>query len=83
MTRPDFDRLRNMARDDSRPPRDPERKRPAASPGPSRSSQRGGAPIRGRSGYGVESIRPHLRAQIEYQKLWRPTFPPEADEPEE
>ncbi|TFZ08887.1 hypothetical protein [Ramlibacter humi] len=33
---------------------------------------------RGRSGYGLESIRPHLLAQIEMQKLWNPTFPPEA-----
>ena len=68
-----------MARDDSRPPRDPERQR---APGPSRSSQRGVAavPGRGRSGYGLESIRPHRRAQIEYQKLWQPPFPPEENE---
>ena len=73
-----------MARDDSRPPRDPERKRNGA-PGPSRSSQRGAAAIpgRGRSGYGLESIRPHLRAQIEYSKLWRPTFPPERNDEDE
>jgi hypothetical protein len=28
----------------------------------------------------MESIRPHLRAQLEYQKLMRPTFPPEVEE---
>lgn len=71
-----------MARDDSnhRPDTGPSwdgrerRKAPrtgarAAAAGPGR---------RGRSGYGLESIRPHLLAQIEMQKLWHPTFPPEA-----
>ena len=29
---------------------------------------------------GVESIRPHLRAQLDEQKLWRPTFPPDPDD---
>lgn len=38
---------------------------------------------RGRSGYGMESIRPHLRAQLEQQKLLRPTFPPEDPEEDE
>ena len=28
----------------------------------------------------MESIRPHLRAQLEQQKLLRPTFPPELRE---
>lgn len=32
---------------------------------------------RGRSGYGSESIRPHLRDQLEQQRLLRPPFPPE------
>ena len=70
-----------MARDDSDHSREP---------GPSwdgrerRKAQRAGARAtaggpgrRGRSGYGLESIRPHLLAQIEMQKLWQPTFPPE------
>jgi hypothetical protein len=34
----------------------------------------------GHSGYGVESIRPILRAQIEERNLLRPPFPP-ADDP--
>jgi hypothetical protein len=63
-----------MARDDSPPPRDPERKRAEAA----RDARPGGwTPRRGRSGYGVESIRPHLRAQLEERRLLRPTFPPE------
>jgi hypothetical protein len=67
-----------MPRDPSdKPPRDPENKRAstAASRAAAWSGQR-----RGRSGYGIESIRPHLRAQLEQQKLMRPTFPPEVDE---
>jgi hypothetical protein len=70
-----------MARDDSDNARDPERKRSA--PGSERPGLREAraaawaVPRRGRSGYGLESIRPHLRAQIEQQKLLRPTFPPE------
>ncbi len=35
----------------------------------------------GRSGHGVESIRPYLRAQIEERNLLRPPFPP-PDEPD-
>ncbi|HZY19635.1 MAG TPA: hypothetical protein VFE82_14255 [Ramlibacter sp.] len=71
-----------MARDD-KPPRDPEGKRPEGG------APRGGAarsaawPRPGRSGYGMESIRPHLRAQLEQQKLLRPTFPPEPEDPGE
>jgi hypothetical protein len=63
-----------MARDDS-PQRDPESKR---SPSATRVA-RGNAwsPKRGKSGYGIDSIRPHLLAQIERQKLLHPTFPPE------
>jgi hypothetical protein len=34
---------------------------------------------RGRSGYGMESIRPHLRAQLAQHELLRPTFPPPED----
>jgi len=70
-----------MARDDSRPPRDPEHKRAGAEPG-RRPAQRaaGGEWRRGRSGYGIESLRPYLHAQIEQRKLLHPTFPPE-DEP--
>ncbi|HYF21527.1 MAG TPA: hypothetical protein VEA40_26945 [Ramlibacter sp.] len=73
-----------MARDDSSPPRDPESKR---NNGASQraAAQRAGswAQRRGRSGYGLESIRPHLRAQLEQQKLLRPTFPPEPGEDDE
>lgn len=72
----------SMARDDSSN-RDPENKRPAtgASRAPARATNAAAwGPRRGRSGYGMESIRPHLRAQLEQQKLMRPTFPPEVDE---
>ena len=72
-----------MARDDFDSPRDPERKHGSRSgPDSGRREARpgSGAPRRGRSGYGVESIRPHLRAQLEYQKLMRPTFPPQDPE---
>jgi len=70
-----------MARDDS-DNRDPENKRPAngAARGPARAPNAAWGPRRGRSGYGMESIRPHLRAQLEQQKLMRPTFPPEVEE---
>lgn len=72
-----------MARDESNN-RDPENKRSAngAARGPARAPTATGAwgPRRGRSGYGMESIRPHLRAQLEQQKLMRPTFPPEVEE---
>jgi len=86
-----------MARDDSDSPRDPERKRNGGPDAPSRNGNGSGdpsgnnaqrdkasawTPRRGRSGYGLESIRPHLRAQLEQQRLLRPTFPPEDDEPE-
>jgi hypothetical protein len=77
-----------MARDDSDSSRDPERKRNGGSGAGERNgndSQReraaAWAPRRGRSGYGLESIRPHLRAQLEQQRLLRPTFPPDDDEP--
>ncbi|HYF42189.1 MAG TPA: hypothetical protein VEA35_07030 [Ramlibacter sp.] len=70
-----------MAKDESSNNRDPDDRRR----GSAGSARPYGAPgrreRRGRSGYGTESIRPHLRAQIEYQKLLRPTFPPE--DPEE
>ena len=36
---------------------------------------------RGRSGYGIESIRPLLRAQIAQRDLLRPPFPPPDDDP--
>jgi len=71
-----------MPRDPSdKPPRDPENKRSqnAAARAAARSTAWAGQ-WRGRSGYGMESIRPHLRAQLEQQKLMRPTFPPEVDE---
>lgn len=75
-----------MPRDDNRPSREPDRQHDGpSSEGARRLPQRAGAvssPRRGRSGYGMESIRPHLRAQLDYEKLWRPTFPPEDDEPE-
>lgn len=35
---------------------------------------------RGRSGYGTESIRPYLRAQLDEQELLRPSFPPPENE---
>ena len=68
-----------MARDDSDNPRDPESKRNGSGIRNTRGTQRpaGWTPRRGRSGYGLESIRPHLRDQLEQQKLLRPTFPPE------
>jgi len=70
-----------MARDKPDAPRDPENKR-GSGMGASRAAQRTAAawgPRRGHSGYGMESIRPHLRAQLEQQKLMRPTFPPDPD----
>ena len=72
-----------MARDDSDNPRDPEGKRKASGKA-ARNAERANywAPKRGRSGYGMESIRPHLRAQLEQQKLLRPTFPPEENDDE-
>lgn len=69
-----------MAKDEASN-RDPDDRRKSSSGGGARPY---GAPgrreRRGRSGYGSESVRPHLRAQIEYQKLLRPTFPPEDPE---
>lgn len=70
-----------MAKDDFNTPPDPENKRSSGNSTPR--AQRGAlywGPRRGRSGYGTESIRPHLRAQLEQQKLMRPTFPPEEPE---
>jgi len=55
----------SMGRNDNSNHHDPEDKR---------SSGRGSK--RGRSGHGVESIRPHLRAQLKMQDLLRPSFPP-------
>ncbi len=72
-----------MARDDSRPPRDPESKRSGTGGSQRTGHAAGWVPRRGRSGYGIESIRPHLHAQLEQQKLLRPTFPPEAPEEDE
>ena len=69
-----------MARDDDTP-RDPERKRDARSGAKARANAR--AAKRGRSGYGIDSIRPHLLEQIEQRKLLRPTFPPETPEDED
>jgi len=72
-----------MARDKSDGSRDPENKRTNGSGASSRGAQRTAAawsPRRGHSGYGMESIRPHLRAQLEQQKLLRPTFPPDPDD---
>ena len=82
-----------MARDDSEPSRDPESRRNGSGAAGSRNGNGAGNareraeraaawnPRRGRSGYGLESIRPHLRAQLEQQRLLRPTFPPDDDEP--
>jgi hypothetical protein len=70
-----------MARDKPNPSRDSESKRNGAASSP-RDVDRAAAwsPRRGRSGYGMESIRPHLRAQLEQQRLLRPTFPPSDDD---
>jgi hypothetical protein len=70
-----------MPRDPPDVPRDPENKRVSSDAG-SRAARAAawGGQRRGRSGYGMESIRPHLRAQLEQQKLMHPTFPPEVDE---
>jgi hypothetical protein len=59
-----------MGRNDNTDSHDPEGKRPS-----------GRAGKRGHSGYGLESVRPHLRAQLAQHDLLRPTFPPpdEAD----
>ena len=38
-------------------------------------SPAGRAARRGRSGYGIESLRPHLREQLEMKELLRPSFP--------
>jgi putative hemolysin len=38
-------------------------------------SPAGRATRRGRSGYGIESLRPHLREQLEMKELLRPGFP--------
>ena len=72
-----------MARDDSSTPRDPERKRSTREPERRPAERAAGSEWRrGHSGYGLESIRPHLRAQIEQRKLLRPTFPPEDEPPD-
>lgn len=66
-----------MPRDTS-PPRDPEKKRGPSATRAARASA--WSPKRGKSGYGMDSIRPHLLAQLERQKLLHPTFPPEAEQ---
>lgn len=70
-----------MAKHDTSSQRDPEDRRKSSSGGGARPY---GAPgrreRRGRSGYGSESIRPHLRAQLEERSLLHPTFPPEGPE---
>jgi len=71
-----------MPRDPSDASRDPENKRNSSAAARAARSAAWGGQRRGRSGYGMESIRPHLRAQLEQQKLLRPTFPPEADDDE-
>lgn len=71
-----------MPRDDPNPTRDPENRRSASGSARAAHSAAWAGQRRGRSGYGMESIRPHLRAQIEQQKLLRPTFPPEAAQDE-
>jgi hypothetical protein len=63
-----------MHKDDS-PRRDRENR---ASPSAMREARASAwSPRSGTSGYGMESIRPHLMAQLERQKLLHPTFPPE------
>ena len=71
-----------MPRDPSDASRDPENKRTSSVATRAARSAAWSGQRRGRSGYGMESIRPHLRAQLEQQKLLRPTFPPEADDDE-
>jgi len=73
-----------MPRDDASPSRNPADKRAHDGPEDRHEKRATGAGVkRGRSGYGMESIRPHLRAQLEHQKLLRPTFPPEDPAEEE
>ena len=50
----------------------PERRR--ALPGTCYEGPDGRGTRRGRSGYGMESIRPHLRAQLELHSLLRPSY---------
>lgn len=71
-----------MPPDRSDNPRDPENKRSTSAATRAARSAAWGGQRRGRSGYGMESIRPHLRAQLEQQKLLRPTFPPETEDEE-
>jgi hypothetical protein len=67
-----------MPRDDASPSRQPADRRAQNGPEERHEHRANGAGTkRGRSGYGMESIRPHLRAQLEHSKLLRPTFPPE------
>ena len=74
-----------MARDDSKTPPDPERRTPGTAARREGGHGEAWTPRRGRSGYGIESIRPHLRAQLEQRKLWRQEFPPQPpkDEPDD
>lgn len=37
------------------------------------------ATARGHSGYGAESVRPHLRDQLKLKALMQPVFPPPAE----
>lgn len=70
-----------MPRDPSdKSARDPENKRATTPASRAAARTAWAGQRRGRSGYGMESIRPHLRAQIEQQKLLRPTFPPDLRE---
>ena len=60
---------------DHRRAHDPEDKRSSSRPG------RAESPVhralkRGRSGYGAESVRPHLRDQLVLKDLLRPSYPP-------
>lgn len=51
--------------------RDPEDKRSSAKPARAESPA-GRTPKRGNSGYGIESLRPYLRDQLELDDLLRP-----------
>ncbi|WP_041675590.1 hypothetical protein [Ramlibacter tataouinensis] len=68
-----------MALSDHPTARDPEDKRT-----PGRSKVRAEGPVsralkRGKSGYGVESLRPHLADQLVLKDLLRSTYPPNKD----
>jgi hypothetical protein len=71
-----------MARDESKPQRDPEQRGSggAGKRDGTRHAPAAAATRRGKSGYGMESIRPHLRAQLEQRKMWRQEFPPQSED---